>query len=72
MLFLGFRCVWIVGHSAGAHLTLSLLYDKAWLESIDKYLNVLKGMLLISGVYELRPLLTTSMNDALKLTEYNK
>lgn len=31
------------------------------------YLKVLKGLLLISGVYDLKPLLTTSMNDALKL-----
>ncbi|XP_051153953.1 kynurenine formamidase [Leptopilina boulardi] len=66
----GTRKIWIAGHSAGAHLAASLLHDKNWLNSMTEkgYRNLLKGLILIAGVYDLKPLLTTSMNDALKLT----
>ncbi|XP_043264343.1 kynurenine formamidase [Colletes gigas] len=65
------RSVWIVGHSAGAHLAVSLLFDASWLEKMAKqrYLNLLKGVVLISGIYNLKPLLDTTINDALKLTK---
>ncbi|XP_076635700.1 kynurenine formamidase [Colletes latitarsis] len=65
------RSVWIVGHSAGAHLAVSLLFDVSWMEKMAKqrYLNLLKGIVLIGGIYDLKPLLDTTINDALKLTK---
>lgn len=66
----GSRKIWIAGHSAGAHLAASILHDNNWLNSMTEkgYRNLLKGLILIAGVYDLEPLLTTSMNDALQLT----
>ncbi|XP_016914307.1 kynurenine formamidase isoform X4 [Apis cerana] len=65
------RNVWISGHSAGAHLASSILYDKLWLDEMTKheYLYLLKGIVLISGIFNLEPLVNTSNNTALKLTK---
>lgn len=61
----GSRGVWIGGHSAGAHLSASLL-DTEWLQN-EPNSSLLKGLVLLSGIYFLEPLITTSYNDALKL-----
>ncbi|XP_043799947.1 kynurenine formamidase isoform X3 [Apis laboriosa] len=65
------RNVWVSGHSAGAHLASSILYDKLWLDEMTKhgYLYLLKGIVLISGIFNLEPLVNTSANTALKLTK---
>lgn len=65
------RNVWLSGHSAGAHLASSILYDKLWLDEMTKngYLNLLKGIVLIGGVYNLNPLLDTNIVTPLKLTK---
>ena len=57
----------LVGHSAGGHLVTRMMCDDttlpgAMLAQIDKVVSV-------SGVHDLRPLLTLSHNQALKLTE---
>ncbi|XP_043275781.1 kynurenine formamidase [Venturia canescens] len=67
---LGSKCVWIAGHSAGAHMAASLLHDTEWLNSIKRNasLKLIKGIVLISGIYKLEPLLRTSYNEALKLS----
>ncbi|XP_057326340.1 kynurenine formamidase [Microplitis mediator] len=69
---MGCKGVWVAGHSAGAHLAASLLYDREWLTAIkqSKQLNLLKGLILIAGIYSLEPVLTTSFNQALKLTDH--
>ncbi|XP_076246144.1 kynurenine formamidase [Calliopsis andreniformis] len=66
----GSRAVWIAGHSAGAHLAASLLYDKSWLDKMaeKRFLDLIKGVVLICGIYNLKPLLDTSFNDALQLS----
>ncbi|XP_046589959.1 kynurenine formamidase isoform X1 [Neodiprion lecontei] len=61
----GSRGVWVGGHSAGAHLSASLLEPK-WLVD-EPNSTLLKGLVLLSGIYFLEPLLTTSYNDQLKL-----
>ncbi|XP_012340139.1 kynurenine formamidase [Apis florea] len=65
------RNVWMSGHSAGAHLASSILYDKLWLDEMTKhgYLYLLKGIVLIGGIFNLEPLVNTSNNIALKLTK---
>ncbi|CAL7949268.1 unnamed protein product [Xylocopa violacea] len=69
---LGCRNIWVAGHSAGAHLAASLLFDQLWLDKMMKqgYLNLLKGIVLISGVYSLEPLLHTSIDTDLKLAKH--
>ncbi|KAK1120459.1 hypothetical protein K0M31_012439 [Melipona bicolor] len=70
---LGLKCrnVWISGHSAGAHLASSILYDTLWLDKMMKseYLNLLKGIVLIGGVYNLNPLLDTNIVTPLKFSK---
>lgn len=65
-----FRHLWIAGHSVGAHLAASLLHDAEWLAAMrhNKCLQLIKGLLLIGGIYNLEPLLRTSYNEALKLS----
>lgn len=69
----GLKCrnVWISGHSAGAHLASSILYDTLWLDKMMKseYLNLLKGIVLIGGVYNLNPLLDTNIITPLKFSK---
>ncbi|XP_047352640.1 kynurenine formamidase isoform X1 [Vespa velutina] len=67
----GCRCVWICGHSAGAHLAAAFLHDTKWIECMTKrgYFQLIKGLLLAGGIYNLGPLTNTSYNEALKLTE---
>ncbi|CAL8072914.1 unnamed protein product [Calicophoron daubneyi] len=57
----------LVGHSAGAHLSVELIAaagdakeNQCWLQSLD-------SLVLISGLYDLRPIIYTSVNQALKL-----
>lgn len=62
------RSVWFCGHSAGAQLVAMLLFSK-WLNQLDNSVfQLLKGFVLISGVYDLTPLVGTYINDALKLS----
>ncbi|GFG29905.1 hypothetical protein Cfor_09923 [Coptotermes formosanus] len=65
---LGVRSVWFCGHSAGAHLVAMLLFS-GWLDQLDDSVRHLaKGFVLISGIYDLTPLVSTYINDALKLS----
>lgn len=60
--------LYLSGHSAGAHLTTELVLHAS--EKIKNTLN-LKGIIPISGIYELNPLLDTSLNKNLKLDQKN-
>ena len=65
------RCVWLVGHSAGAHLFSCLLHDRSWFENIaPDHLKRFRGITLISGVYQIEPVLRTSNQEILKFTQY--
>lgn len=63
------RRIVVYGHSAGGHLTAALLATH-W-EEIDPSVPPLlvAGGLSISGLYDLRPLVGTSVNMKLKMTE---
>lgn len=52
-------------------MALALLYDKLWLDELAEQgcLNLLKGIVLISLFYDLKPLLDTTINHALQLTK---
>nr|ALQ52681.1 kynurenine formamidase [Nilaparvata lugens] len=65
----GVRDVWFGGHSAGAHLSSMLLSTELLSKLDDDSKAIFRGLFLISGVYNLKPLLRTTVNDALNLTE---
>ncbi|CAF0799731.1 unnamed protein product [Brachionus calyciflorus] len=58
--------VYICGHSAGGHLASILLFT-----NFEQKFNVssknLKGLIPVSGIFDLRPLLKTDVNDNLKM-----
>ena len=60
------RSVVVAGHSAGSHLAAMLLHDTNW-QNNEPYLDLLCGMVHISGVFDLTPLVETSMNEPLHL-----
>ncbi|KAL1131797.1 hypothetical protein AAG570_011409, partial [Ranatra chinensis] len=55
------------GHSAGAHLLAQTLLTNNGTSSSPLTKKYLRGLVLISGIYNLRPLLKTDINDALEL-----
>lgn len=67
----GCRSVWVAGHSAGAHLIASFLYDHNWIKRMTQlgYFTLLKGLILISGLYDVRPLYGISHAVNLHLSE---
>jgi arylformamidase len=58
--------VYFAGHSAGAHLVAKLIANVDFLDSTIGA-HRLQGVFLISGVYDLRQLIHTTVNDALQL-----
>ncbi|ENU20583.1 hypothetical protein F994_00809 [Acinetobacter bohemicus ANC 3994] len=58
--------MYICGHSAGAHLTTELVLNAK--EIIKDQLNI-KGIIPISGIYDLEPLISTSLNIKIKLNQ---
>lgn len=68
MLSIFCRGVYFSGHSAGAHLVAKLLSNADFLESTPGTQR-LQGAFLISGVYDLRELVHTTVNSAVQLPE---
>lgn len=58
--------MYICGHSAGAHLTTELVLNAK--EIIKDQLNI-KGIIPISGIYDLEPIISTSLNIKIKLNQ---
>ncbi len=56
--------IYLTGHSAGGHLVARLICEKVL---DDAVLGAIKRVLPISGLFDLRPLLATQMNDILRL-----
>lgn len=60
--------IYISGHSSGAHLTgVALVTD--WQEEFGLPANVLKGGLLISGMYDLKPVRLSKRSEYVKFTD---
>ncbi|XP_059481182.1 kynurenine formamidase [Neocloeon triangulifer] len=60
----GCQTVWVGGHSAGAHLALSALLGPQ-----SAGLQIVRGLVLISGIFDLTPLIKTTVNEPLRLDE---
>jgi arylformamidase len=67
---LGFdaRRIFVGGSSAGAHLASMLLVD-GWQKRLGFEDDLVAGAILLSGVYDLEPLVPTYINQALRMTE---
>ncbi|KAI4459659.1 ab hydrolase superfamily protein c4a8.06c [Holotrichia oblita] len=62
------KSISIGGHSAGAHLAISL-FPKFYANLTNDERQLIKSIFLISGIYNLMPLVKTTINEPLKLTE---
>ncbi|NXX13120.1 KFA formamidase, partial [Podargus strigoides] len=62
----GIRGVYLCGHSAGAHLA-AMVLSTDWTEY--GVVPDIKGAVLVSGVYDLEPILHTYVNDALNMSQ---
>ncbi|XP_017272383.1 kynurenine formamidase isoform X2 [Kryptolebias marmoratus] len=60
------RGLYLCGHSAGAHLT-AMVLSTDW--SQYSVTPQVKGAFLVSGIYDLLPILPTYVNEPLKMTE---
>lgn len=59
--------LYLCGHSAGAHLC-AMMMCRRW-EVESKVPSMIKGMFFISGVFHLAPLISTYINEPLKLNK---
>ena len=60
--------LFVCGHSAGAQILCTMIMVSDW--SKDPSIpQAIHGMFLLSGVFDLVPIVNTYVNDALKLTE---
>jgi len=65
----GSRGVYICGHSAGGHLT-GMVLATDWSGMFpDVDIKLIQGAVPVSGVYDVRPIVNTYINDPLHLTE---
>ncbi|XP_066999176.1 kynurenine formamidase isoform X1 [Anabrus simplex] len=62
------RSVWFMGHCAGAHLIMMLLTSDWFNQLPESQQSLVQGCVLISGIYDLAPLVYTHLNPALDLT----
>jgi len=61
--------LWLSGHSAGSHLC-AMLLSSGWYEGLPQACRqVIKGVFHLSGVFNLAPLLCTSVNTPLRMTQ---
>ncbi len=59
--------VFICGHSAGAHLASMMLHTDFSKYGVSRSKSGLNGLVLVSGVFDLKPLIATDINDNLKM-----
>ncbi|CAH1271348.1 AFMID [Branchiostoma lanceolatum] len=60
--------LYICGHSAGGHLG-AMVLSSDWSKVRDGRVPAIKGAFLVSGVFDLTPLVKTYVNEPLKMTE---
>jgi len=61
--------VWMSGHSAGSHL-IAMLLSSGWFAGLSyKMRSLVRGVVHLSGVFDLLPVIKTSINRALGMTQ---
>lgn len=60
--------IYVAGHSSGAHVAATLVQDN-WRRSAGLPEDVIKGAVLVSGMYDLEPVRLSARNDYLELDE---
>ncbi|XP_034233701.1 kynurenine formamidase isoform X2 [Thrips palmi] len=66
---LGSSGVWFSGFSAGGHLT-GVLLTSGWMDSLPlKQIQLIRGFLPISGIFDLKPIVHTYINGPLQMNE---
>lgn len=63
----GSRGVYLSGHSAGAHLA-AMMLSVDWMTECNLTTDIIKGAVLVSGVFDIRPIVYTYVNEPLKMT----
>ena len=62
-----YRKIFLSGHSAGAHLC-AMVFASSWFGTLPNDVKSLfNGVFYLAGIYDLRPLLTTTINEPLGL-----
>ncbi|KAI0212354.1 Kynurenine formamidase [Lamellibrachia satsuma] len=61
------RAVYLCGHSAGAQLA-AMMLTVDWAEVDPAFQHLIKSAILVSGIYDLRPLIDTSVNEPLGMS----
>ena len=64
----GSRGVYLVGHSAGGHLV-GMMLVQDWLTECMVNSSLIKGAVMVAGVFDLRPIVDTYINDPIKMSE---
>ena len=62
--------VYVVGHSAGAHLALMTVAREFGARDARLSSGLVKGVCALSGVYDLEPIIRTSMNERIRLIDH--
>jgi len=63
--------VWLSGHSAGSHLC-AMLLSSGWYEGLPHLdRSIIRGVVHLSGVFNLLPLLKTSINSPLMMNKFD-
>lgn len=63
--------LFVSGFSSGAHLAAMLLADDGWCPHAGLAPGLVKGAVLVSGIYDLEPVRLSARNDVLALTPQN-
>ena len=64
------RPIYLAGHSAGSQICAMILGSKWFGELPNTDKNLFKGVFHLSGIFHLPPLLETSINNVLKMDQY--
>jgi len=60
----------LAGHSAGAHLVANILCGNNQVSQNEELVRRIVGFVFVSGLFDIRPIQRTIINEALDLTMY--
>lgn len=60
--------IYLCGHSAGGHLA-AMMLSQDWMGEFMESGSLIKGAFLVSGIFDLRPIILTTVNNPLQMVE---